>query len=342
MPSRHEAAIRVVIAGASSLRGKELKQWLEEESFPASAIKLLDEEPVAGTLTEARGEPAVIETVGEDSFEQARFVFFTGSRAFSVRHAAAAQRAGATVIDLSGGLLDDPGSRAWIPALDAVLPPLTPKTRPGAAQSLFLAPSAPADVAISLSAAVSSLDLTRLAVTFFQPVSELGFAGVEELESQVAKLLTFAPIGKSVFDAQVGFNMLREYGEQSAEKLSDARTSIRTEVKNYLAGRAPVSAIALVQAPVFYSHAFSAYLEFERPPATEELVARLERAGLKCAAAGDAPPNNVNVVGESRPVMGFPERDAAVENGVWIWGAVDNLRVPVVTAVSIAERLLAS
>jgi hypothetical protein len=72
-------AVRLAIAGAASLRGKELKQCLEDSSFPASEIRLFDEEIVAGTLTEAGGEPAVIETVDEDSFERVRFAFFTGS-----------------------------------------------------------------------------------------------------------------------------------------------------------------------------------------------------------------------------------------------------------------------
>ena len=88
-------AVRVAIAGAASLRGKELKQLLEESSFPASEIRLLDEELVAGTLTEAGGEPAVIETVDEDSFERVRFAFFTGSPGFSARHGSEARRAGA-------------------------------------------------------------------------------------------------------------------------------------------------------------------------------------------------------------------------------------------------------
>src|SRR6202049_3794761 len=112
-------AVLVAIAGAASLRGKELKQYLEESSFPASHIRLLDEELVAGTLTEAGGEPAVIETVDEDSFERIRFAFFTGTPGFSARHGGEARRAGATVIDLSGGLGVESGARLWIPGLDA-------------------------------------------------------------------------------------------------------------------------------------------------------------------------------------------------------------------------------
>ena len=42
-----------------------------------------DEELAAGTLTEAGGEPVVIQPVEADSFNRARFVFFTGSAAFT-------------------------------------------------------------------------------------------------------------------------------------------------------------------------------------------------------------------------------------------------------------------
>jgi aspartate-semialdehyde dehydrogenase len=335
-------AVRVAIAGAASLRGKELKLLLEESNFPASEIRLLDEEIVAGTLTEAGGEPAVIETVDEDSFERVRLAFFTGSPGFSARHGSEARRAGATVIDLSGGLGVESGARLWIPALDSVLPSADAKGVPGEPRSLFLAPSAPADVAISLSAALVPAGLTRLVLTFFQPVSERGREGVEELESQVVKLLSFEPIPQSVFDIQVGFNMLSAYGEESSEKLADVRAGIVGEVRNYLGSRVAMPAISLVQAPVFYSHAFTAYAEFKATPVVDDLVAQLKNAGLKVAAADDPAPTNVNVAGEARPVVGQPEPDPGIETGVWLWGAADNLRVPAATAIAIGEKLLAS
>jgi aspartate-semialdehyde dehydrogenase len=335
-------AVRVAIAGASSLLGKELNAWLEDSNFPASDIRLVDEEFVAGTLSEAGGEPAVIETVTEESFERMRFAFFTGSPDFSKRHAEEARRAGAVVIDLSGGLGADPNARLWIPALDAVLTSPADSATRGQSQSLFAVPSAPADAAISISAALASAGLGRLAVTILQPVSEHGPEAIEELEAQVVKLMSFQPISQIVFDAQVGFNMLSSYGPESRLKLAEARGRIAGESRRYLAGRAPLPAVMLVQAPVFYSHAFAAYAEFKSAPSLEDLAARLQSAGLKVARAKDEPPTNVNVVGEARPMLRQPERDPGIETGVWIWGAADNLRVPAATAVNIAEKLLAS
>src|ERR1700735_5759970 len=79
MASGADKSIRVAIVGASSLRGKEVKLVLEDRTFPASEITLLDEPALAGTLTEAGGEPAFIRALDEDSFEKSRFAFFAGS-----------------------------------------------------------------------------------------------------------------------------------------------------------------------------------------------------------------------------------------------------------------------
>ncbi len=179
-------------------------------------------------------------------------------------------------------------------------------------------------------------------MTVLQPVSERGPEAIEEMESQVVKLLSFQPVSQRIYDAQVGFNLLSSYGPESRIKLGDARARIANESRRYAAGRAPVPAVMLVQAPVFHSHAFTAYAEFKSAPALDDLVARLHAAGLKVASAKEEPPTNVNVVGESRPVLGQPERDPGIETGVWLWGAADNFRVPAVTAVAIAEKLLAS
>src|SRR5882762_4799587 len=115
MPSFERDSNRIVIAGASSLLGAELKSLLEESRFAGWEFRLVDEEVVAGTLTEAGGEPVVIQPVEEGSFERARFVFFTGSPAFTRRNCKAASGGGAHVIDLSGGIAGDVKTVAWFP-----------------------------------------------------------------------------------------------------------------------------------------------------------------------------------------------------------------------------------
>jgi len=341
MPLGHESLV-VAIAGATSLRGKDLSQWLEESGFPAGDIRLIDEEFAAGTLTEAGGEPAIVQAVDESSFERVRFAFFAGSPAFAAKHGPSAGRAGATVIDLTGGLWT--GSRAlpWIPALDAVLPP---PGAPGASSErnhVWVAPSAPAIVACSFSAALSELSPARLAIVFLQPASERGQAGVTELEQQTIRLLSLQPIPQEVFDTQVAFNLLGRWGESSAERLSEARIAITREVHQYLEGGAVIPALTLVQAPVFHAHGFSAYAEFREPPAPEALAARLGAVGFRIASGEDLGPSNLAVAAEAKPLISLAERDDNVACGYWFWGAADNFRVASANAVRIAERFLAS
>lgn len=341
MPLGSES-LGVVIAGAASLRGKDLKQCLDESGFPAGKIRLIDEEFAAGTITEVAGEPAVIQSVDESSFEHMRFAFFAGSSAFAGKYGPAAELSGATVIDLTGGLAASPGARPWIPRLDSLFPPPATPQKTGGRSQLCIAPSTPAIVACSFSGALAKFSPIRLVLVFLQPVSERGAAGVEELEAQTGKLLSLQPMPQEVFDTQVAFNLLDRWGADSSARLSDVRAALAREVHAYLAGRAVLPAMTLVQAPVFYSHAFAAYAEFSAPQDPALLAAQLAAAGFVVPADDDPPPSNITVAGEASPAIGPAQRDPNIDCGYWFWGAADNLRVATANATRVAEVLLAS
>src|SRR5258708_10284261 len=76
MPSLERDPHRIVIAGASSLLGAELKSLLEESRFAGWDLRLVDEEVSAGTLTVAGGEPAGFLPRGERRLFPARPIFF--------------------------------------------------------------------------------------------------------------------------------------------------------------------------------------------------------------------------------------------------------------------------
>lgn len=344
MPAGPPNSYRVAIVGASSLRGKEIKQVLEDRNFPASDIILLDESVAAGTLTEAAGEPTFIRALQEDSFERAHFVFFAGTALDAEKNWQAARKAGAMVIDLTGALaaseLSD-GPTAWIPSLDSIMPPRFSASTNGSPHSAaYFSPPAPAIIACTLAAVLGVFHPHGIAVLLFPPVSERDLPGVEELESQTSSLLSFREVAKPVFDVQVAFNLLSSYGETSKPSLADTRSAVARDVARYLSGRSPVPAIQFVQAPVFYGYAFSAYAELAslEPGQLESAFANL---GVKVDAPGDAPPTNVNVAGESEIHLARIERDSNVANAVWLWGVADNLRLPAVNAVRIAEALIA-
>jgi aspartate-semialdehyde dehydrogenase len=335
-------SLRVAIAGAASLRGQDLKTWMEESGFPAGEVRLFDEEPLAGTLTEVAGEAAVIQSVDEDSFKGLRFVFFAGSRAFARRHGPVAGRVGATVIDLTGGLAGLAGARPWIPRLDAVLTPPAVAANSEAGGEVYLAASAPAIVACSFCSAVAAFRPKRAVMNFLSPASERGQEGVKELSEQTVKLLSLQSIPQEVFDCQVAFNLLDRWGAGSAGKLADAREGIAREVREYLGGRVAIPAMSLIQAPVFYGQAFAAFAEFEKAVDPSALAARLEAAGFQMAGGDDPGPSNVSVAGEPNAVLSAAAPDGGVPHGYWFWGAADNYRLPVSNALQIAEKILAA
>jgi aspartate-semialdehyde dehydrogenase len=343
MPAGPAKSTRVAIVGASSLRGKELKLVLEERNFPASDIVLLDEPALAGTLTEAGGEPTFIRALSADSFEDARFVFFAGSQQDAVRNWPAAQSSGATVIDLSGALAASGESTSWIPLLDTVFLP-RPGLNAAKASADAVAYSSPGSgviIACTLAAALAKFSPSRGVLLLFPPVSERDQAGVDELEAQTTNLLSFRPIVQPIFDAQVAFNLLAGYGPESKPTFAEVRNSIAKDVADYLVGRAQAPAIQLVQAPVFYGYAFTAYGEFAALQPSEQLQTAFGNLGVKVDAPEDPVPTNVTVAGESEIHLARIEPDPNVTAGVWIWGVADNLRLAVVNAVRIAEELVA-
>jgi aspartate-semialdehyde dehydrogenase len=324
---------RIVIAGASSLLGAELKSLLEESRFAASDFRLLDEEVAAGLLTEAGGEAAVIQPVEEGSFNKARFVFFTGSADFSHANVTAARQAGAKVIDLSGALAGRPGTTAWFPGADALRSEEFSKTA-----EAYAIPSAAATAVAALSLGLAPAGLRRLTMVCFQPVSESGRAGIEELETQTKQLLLFQSVGKPLFDTQVAFTLLDRFGAASSQKLDVVRERLRNEVRAALAGKAPVPAVQLLHAPVFYGTTFAASAELEPGVHAQNISQAAKRAGLSLLEAGEGP-GNVSAAGESVIQLSAPEADPAQPGTWWFWGAADNIRLPAANAVKLADKL---
>ena len=322
------ASQRIVIAGASSLLGTEVKSVLEESRFAAWDISLVDEESAAGTLTEAGGEPTVIQPVEEGTFARAQLIFFAGSAGFTEANLAAARESGAAVIDLSGAALKTSDAGAWF-ALGAA----------DKGRKLFAIPSAPGFVAGRLLSALCQARPARASLIFFRPVSEAGRDGIEELESQTSHLLSFQSIGEPVFGTQVAFTLLDHYGSASRENLQAVKDRVRQELAA-LGDKIPVQpAILVLHAPVFYGYTFAAAVEIPSGQTREGIAKLLQHAGFSLETDLGSPTGNLTASGDSAIHLASPEADAAQPGTWWFWGAADNIRLPATSAVKLAEQL---
>jgi aspartate-semialdehyde dehydrogenase len=329
-------AQRIVIAGASSLLGSELKSVLEESVFAGWDFRLVDEEIVAGTLTEAGGEATVIQRVEEDTFLGARYAFLTGSTAFGKQCLGPAKEAGATIIDFSHASMSDPDATPWFPRIEALA-----EKSVGKKAKLFCVFSAAGTAVATLALVLRRVGLQRLVAVVVQPVSEAGREGIEELETQTSQLLSFQSIGYPVFGAQAAFNLLPRFGEESHHNLHQNLLQIRAEVTAAIG--IPVEdakiSVNLIHAPVFYGMTFSACADLDAKAGLADVQEACKEGGFSLVAANEPAPNNVSVAAETSVFLRQPEPDASREASWWFWGAADNLRLPAWSGCKLAEWL---
>jgi aspartate-semialdehyde dehydrogenase len=328
---------KIIIAGASSLLGHEVKSLLEESRFAGWDFHLVDEDKTVGIITEAGGEPAIIQRVEEDTFHGARFAFLAGSPNFGKQCLGPAKGSGATVIDLSHASLEDPDATPWFSKIEA----LSGKSANRDAQVFNIFSVGGMSIASLTLMLKSRYGLRRLVAVLYEPVSEAGRPGIEELEAQTSQLLSFQNIGQEVFGTQTAFNMLSRYAPESRHDLGSKLRQIRAEISAAIGDAEEDAKISanLVHAPVFYGTTFSACFDLERDIDAMALAGACRNAGFIVVPESEPSPSNVSVAGETSVFLREPQPEMTREKSWWIWGSGDNLRVPAWNAVKLAEWL---
>jgi aspartate-semialdehyde dehydrogenase len=125
MKTETQNLFRVAIVGAASLKGKELKDVLEERNFPAAEIKLLDDDESLGQLERVQDEVALVQPVGRDELAQMDFTFFASDEEFTRKKWKLAREAGSAIVDMSYALENEPNVPVSAPWIERELGELT-------------------------------------------------------------------------------------------------------------------------------------------------------------------------------------------------------------------------
>jgi aspartate-semialdehyde dehydrogenase len=332
---------RVAIVGASTLKGKEVKEVLGDRDFPSADIRLLDDDESLGQLDAVKDEATFIQSVRPEHFDGMDFVFFASDEKFTRKHSQIARQAGCAIVDLSYGLESEQGvaiRSTWIERelRQATLPELQPAP-------VIAAHPAATVLGLLLLRAQRAGRIRSAVANVFEPASEHGRRGMDELHEQTVNLLSFQQMPTAVFDTQIAFNMVARYGENAQPALASVEHRILAHYRRIMAlADVPVPSLMLVQAPIFHGHVFSIYIELEQPIASDELGAALggEHVDLVGAEEADSP-SNVNAAGQEE-IMLLVRRDAQRANAFWLWAASDNLRIGATIAVECAESMAAT
>ena len=330
---------RVAIVGAGSLKGKEVAEVLSDRNFPSTDVKLLDDDESLGQLEAVGEEVTFIQKLRDEEFHHVDFSFFASDPECTRKTWKAAHAAGSAIIDLSYALEDEPGAEVRSPWLERQLGRLpAPELQPGPAVA---AHPAAVVLALLMERLRKGAEVRRLVATVFEPASEHGQKGMDELHEQTVNLLSFQQLPKDVFDIQVAFNIVSRCGDKSSPALATTEDRI---LKHYakIAGKdAVMPSLLLLQAPIFHGHAFALNVELAETAGLDSISQWLAGEHVHVVQGAEDAPTNVNAAGQADVQVAI-RPDGARPNGFWLWAAADNLRIAATTAVECAETMAAA
>jgi aspartate-semialdehyde dehydrogenase len=327
-PKRQSTAI----VGGDSLLAREVRELLEAGKSAPSVQLISAATENSTTLVPEDGDAVVLLPLSEESLEGVSVVFLAGSPASSRRAIKLPGAEGRVWIDLTGSLAEQPHAQLRAPSAE----PKAAQRPPSAIQVI----ANPAAIALTML-------LTRLAAAgtirnsvahVFEPASERGQRGIEELRKQTVSVLSFKKLDTTVFDTQLAFNLLARYGEEALEPLEGVEQRIEMDTASLLSSWAsmPMPSIRVIQAPVFHGHSISIWVEFESNVDERQLRRILTAADIDVRP--DEPPSNANIAGQSGLSVGAINVDRNNPRACWIWLVADNLRLAAENAVAVAKE----
>src|SRR5271170_2131002 len=244
---------RAAVVGAATLKGKEVAEMLNERNFPAVDVRLLDDDESIGQLEATGDEINFIQSVRAEQFTHMDFAFFAADAECTRQNWKRARDAGSAIIDLSGALDEESGATVrslWVERERGEMwqPDLQPAP-------CVVAHPAAVVLALLLLRARKAGAIRSAVATVFEPASEQGQKGMDELHQQAVNLLSFQSLPKEVFDTQVAFNLVARYGQKSQLSLDSLEARVRRHYQKIAEAESPHTALMVLQAPVFHGHA---------------------------------------------------------------------------------------
>ena len=339
-PRLVERSPTVLIVGGESLLGKELRDQLQSKHIPVT-VKLISVEEEGGIRTQQEGEPVVMGPLGwrdlnGEDLNGGSAVLLAGSPESSAEALKRAQQLQPQpmIIDATGALDRKPGAGLRAPLVESEPP------RKSAIQVI----AHPAAIALTMffKQLLSAGTMVRSMVEIFEPASERGQRGLDELQQQTVGLLAFHKLKREVYDAQASFNMLPQYGSDAPKPLAEIELRIDRNLATLLAVEpvVPMPSLRLIQAPVFHGYSFSIWVEFEHNPGVEAVSNALASPHIELRRSDQEPPSNVGAAGQSGIAVGSITIDRNQPRACWFWVAADNLRIAADNAVEVISESL--
>lgn len=323
----------VLLIGADSLLGREVRDRYTVGKLATRLQSATLEKDAAAVFAATEDEIEVVAAVDATMIEEAVAVVAAN---FAGDAWARLQQADVTtpILDLTGALEKEAGAVLRAPLFEAAPVESTIHLIPQPGSWLL---------ASFLNDLHTEHPVVRSVVTLFEPASQSGRPAIDELQKQTVALLSFKPLPKEQYDAQLSFNLLPRTGEESKISLPDREARIHRELtalaKLHGAGL-PVPSVRLVHAPTFHGYAASVWVEFAKRPKLPAIIAKLKEQGVDVRDESLDPPTNTGSAGQSGYAVGAIELDRNHPTGAWFWLAADNFRLQADLTIEVLRELL--
>lgn len=327
----------IAIVGSETLAGREIREVLRESGIDVS-IELVSGAAEPASVIAREGDEAVIISALESSVvADAQVMVLCGSPESSRRalQQGATRKRPPALVDVSGALEDEPAARLRAPMVE-------PSGATSTTGIQVIAHPASIALALLLKKLADVQEMERVVVVIFEPASERGQPGIDELQKQTASLFSFKPLPKDVYDAQVAFNMLPAWGEEATISLANVEVRIERHLATLLGLKSPVPmpSIRLVQAPVFHGYSFSVWVRFAATPNADAITAALSSVNIDVRTGDQEPPANASVAGQGGITVGSIVADRNEPQACWFWMVTDNLRIAAENCVEVVRELV--
>ena len=336
--------LKIAIAGATGVVGREMLRVLEDREFPIGELLPLASERSAGSTVEFRGGEVVVQRLNEGSFSGVDIALFSPGAAVSREFAPHAARAGAVVIDNSSAFRMDPEVPLVVPEVNPG--DLALAVKPGGRRIVANPNCSTIQLVVALKPLHDEATLTRVVVATYQSVSGAGQKGIDELEQQSRAVFNLGEIETRKFPHRIAFNLLPEIGADSGNGYTEEEMKMVNETRKILGLPGLAVSATCVRVPIFYCHSEAVHAKFARELTVERARELLRRApGVKLIddLQQHIYPMPLLGAGDDDTLVGRIRKDLADENTLALFVVSDNLRKGAATnAVQIAEQLVAS
>jgi aspartate-semialdehyde dehydrogenase len=327
----------VAIVGATGAVGVEMVKTLEKRDFPVGNLTLLASARSAGKKLAFRREEIAVRELTGDSFQGIEIALFSAGGGISKEFAPIAAKVGCVVIDNSSAFRMDDAVPLVIPEINAgdVRKHKGIIANPNCTTAITLMALYPLHRAFSVK---------RIFASSYQAVSGAGAKAIDELQRQVAEVLSGRPVTREVYPHQIAFNVLPHVDSFLESGYTKEEMKMQNEGRKIMHHPTFRASVTCVRVPVYRAHSVAVSAEFEQPVTAEAARAVLARApGIDVVDAPEKKeyPQPLHAAGKYNCQVGRIRNDCALENGLCFWVAGDQLlKGAALNAVQIAEELL--